>query len=121
MPAPRAIGPRRGFELPRVRYLDELAARGCPHVVHDKFPGSVDAAAVAGLGEVVLARVSAGGRQFEAFLRLDGMLVLLDLGWGELYVEVAGTRDRRVAKAVADLRRQLARPAPPPATVSFAF
>src|SRR5207247_1010018 len=86
--APRAIGPRRGLDLPRVRYLNEVAARGCVHIAHDRFAGTLDAARAARLGEPVVVRASADGQEVEAFLRLaGGVLVLLDFDWGEVEVE----------------------------------
>jgi hypothetical protein len=122
IPAPRAVGARRGGDLPRVRYLAEVAARGYVHIAHDQFPGALRAAAVTRLGEPVLVRASADGEELEAFLRLEGGLVaLLDLDWGEVKVEVAAQSHGRAAKAVKRLRRRLARPAPASSSVPFAF
>jgi len=120
--APRAAGLRRGVDLPRVRFLAEVAARGYEHVVHDEFPGAVEARAVRRLGAPVIVRASADGGQLEAFLRLDGGLVaLLDAGWGQVEVEVAGRTHTRAAKAVKRLRARLARPEAPRDAVRLAF
>jgi hypothetical protein len=122
LPARRSAAPRRAGELPRVHYLDELAARGYAHVAHDEFPGTLDAARLARLGEPVLVRASADGEEVEAFLRLaGGPIALLDLGWGSVSVEVAAARHDRAARAVKRLRRRLARPEPAPTAIPFAF
>ena len=121
-PAPRATGFRHGVDLPRVRFLDEVAARGCAYVAHDEFAGSVDPATIRSLGEPVLVRVSADGGELEAFVRLGGgLLALLDVNWGEVVVEVAGGTQQRVVKAVKRLRRRLAQPQTPRAEIRFAF
>jgi hypothetical protein len=87
LPAPRPLGARRGVDLPRVRYLDQVMARGYVHIAHDEFPGTLRAAQVGRLGQAVLVRASADGEELEAFVRLGRDLVaLLDLDWGELQV-----------------------------------
>src|SRR4029078_6155598 len=79
-----------GEDLPRARFLNELAARGLVPLGHDRFPGEVDATAAAALGEAVLIRSKADASTLEAFVRLEaGLLLLLDYGYGSVEVEVA--------------------------------
>jgi hypothetical protein len=122
MPVPRAARLHGGAELPRARFLDELAARGFVHVAHDEFRGELAARAAARLGEPVLVRANASGDALEAFVRLEGgELALLDLDYGFVTVEVAGPRRAGVERAVARLRRRLARQELPPSSVELAF
>src|SRR5829696_1430648 len=102
---------RDGEDLPRARFLGEVAARGLVHLGHDDFAAEVDAGVAAALGEPVHVRASADGDEIEAFARLeDGALVRLDYGYGSLRVEVAATARKRVTEALARLRGALATP-----------
>jgi hypothetical protein len=96
-----------GADLPRVRFVVAVAQQRYVHVAHDRFPGALDAATAADLGDAELIRARADGGELEAFVRLPGDLAcLLDFGWGRVVVEV---------------RARLHRPEPPPAVVPFAF
>ena len=122
LPAPRASSLRSGGDLPRARFLDELAVRGYVHVAHDDFAGALDPARAARLGEPVLVRSSAEGDQLEAFVRLRGeLLCLLDVGYGWVDAEVAGPDRASVQRAIKRLRRRLARPEPESSSVAFSF
>ncbi len=108
-----------GRDLPRARFLGQLADRGLIHLGHDDFAAEVDAAAAAALGEPVLVRASADGDELEAFVRLeDGGLALLDYGYGSLTVEVAAPARETVTAALARLRGALAAPEPEEDAVS---
>jgi hypothetical protein len=111
-----------GRDLPRARFLDELAAGALVHLGHDEFAAEVDATTAAALGEPVLVRASADGDELEAFVRIeDGGLALLDYGYGSLTVEVAAPARETVSAALARLRGALAAPEPDEDEVSFAF
>ena len=111
-----------GRDLPRARFLEELAGRGLIHLGHDDFAAEVDAATAAALGEPVLVRASADGDELEAFVRLeDGGLALLDYGYGSLTVEVAAPERATVTAALQRLRGALATPEPEQDDVPFTF
>ena len=111
-----------GEDLPRARFLNELAARGLVHIGHDRFAGEVDAAAAAALGEAVLVRAKAGGSTLEAFVRLEGgELLLLDYGYGSLTLEVAAGEREPVEAVLRRLRSALAKPEPEETDVTFGF
>jgi len=111
-----------GEDLPRARFLNELAARELVHLGHDRFAGEVDAAAAAALGDAVLVRAKADGSTLEAFVRLeDGVLLLLDYGHGTLLVEAAAAGRAPVDAALERLRGALATPEPDEDDVPFAF
>ena len=101
-----------GRGLPRARFLQELAARGLVHLGHDEFTGDVDANAAAALGEPVLVRASADGDELEAFVRVEGGLLLLDYGYGSTEVEVAAADREVVTRELVRLRGALATPEP---------
>ncbi len=111
-----------GEDLPRARFLNELAARQLVHLGHDRFAGEVDAAAAAAVGDAVLVRAKADKTTLEAFVRLEGgALLLLDYGYGSLTVEVAASEREPVDAALERLRRALATPEPEEDDVPFAF
>jgi SpoVK/Ycf46/Vps4 family AAA+-type ATPase len=119
---PRVVGLDHGSELARLRFLAAVTERRFVHVAHDAFPGALDPAAAAALGDPVVVRCNANGDMLEAFLWLPGGLAcLLDFGWGRIAAEVAGRDPAAVGAAVRDLRARLHRPPPPETTVSFAF
>jgi hypothetical protein len=97
-----------GQDLARARFLNELAARGLVHLGHDEFAGEVDAATAAALGEAVLIRASADGDELEAFVRVEGGLLLLDYGYGSTEIEVAAADREVVARELTRLRGALA-------------
>jgi hypothetical protein len=99
-----------GQDLPRARFLAELAARGLVHLGHDEFAGEVDASAAAALGEPVLVRASADGDELEAFVRVEGGLLLLDHGYGSTEIEVAAADREVVTRELKRLRGALATP-----------
>ena len=122
LPVLRPVGASRGVDVPRVRYLDELAACGYVHIVHDRFPGSLRAAEVARLGEPLLVRASVDHEELEAFVRVGrDAVALLDLDWGEVKVEVAARSHGRALKAAQRLRREAARPIVQGSRVPCAF
>ena len=109
-------------ELPLVRFLAEVAERGLPYVAHDRFAGAIDPAALGAEGDVVVVRAQARGETLEAFVRLDvATLALVDVGWGQVRVEVAAGDLAHARAAVGRLRERFARPEPPPSTVELAF
>jgi hypothetical protein len=112
-----------GEDLPRARFLGEITARGLVQVGHDRFAGEIDAATASALGEPVLVRAKANGKTLEAFVRLeDGLLALLDYGWGSVLIEVAGAERAPVEAALERLRSALAKPEPEKDTsVTFGF
>jgi hypothetical protein len=119
---PRAGALRDGEDLPRARFLNELAVSAYVHLGHDRFAGEVDAATASALGDAVLVRADADGDELEAFVRLQGgVLALLDYGYGSLGVEVAGATRDDVTGALSRLRGALAQPEPAPSAVTFAF
>jgi hypothetical protein len=111
-----------GEDLPRARFLNELAVSGLVHLGHDRFAGEVDAAAAAALGDAVLVRAKADESTLEAFVRLEGgALLLIDYGYGSLTVEVAAAEREPVDAALKRLRGALATPEPEEDDVPFAF
>jgi Domain of unknown function (DUF5925)/ATPase family associated with various cellular activities (AAA) len=111
-----------GEDLPRARFLNELAARELVHLGHDRFTGEVDPTTAAALGEAVLVRARADGSTLEAFVRLEGgVLLLLDYGHGTVWVEAAARKRRRVDAALKRLRGALAKPEPEETDVTFGF
>ncbi len=111
-----------GEDLPRARFLNELAARELVHLGHDRFAGEVDATAAAALGEAVLVRAKADKSTLEAFVRLEGgVLVLLDYGHGTLWIDVAARDREPVDAALKRLRSALAKPEPEETDVTFGF
>jgi hypothetical protein len=111
-----------GEDLPRARFLNELAGRGLVHLGHDHFSGDVDPAAAAALGDPVLIRAKADGSTLEAFVRLEGgVLLLLDFGYGSVTVEAAAAERATVDAALERLRGALAEPEPEEHDVPFSF
>jgi Domain of unknown function (DUF5925)/ATPase family associated with various cellular activities (AAA) len=118
-PVPSLYG---GEDLPRVRFVAEVAARGYGHLAHDAFPGAVDADAAAALGRAELVRVNAAGSELEAFVWLAGELAcLIELSYGRVDVEVAGPDPATVRVALGGVRERLHRAEDSPATVPLAF
>jgi hypothetical protein len=95
--------------LPRALFVAELLTRGMAHLAQDEFPGAVSPERLAELGEPVLVRSDPKADEVEAFLRLPGgEPALVDVGYGEVAVEV-GARTRAAATAAAaGLREALA-------------
>jgi hypothetical protein len=111
-----------GRDLPRSRFLAELAASGLVQLGHDEFAGAIDPAAATALGDAVLVRADADGDELEAFVRLeDGALLLVDYGYGSLELEVAASTREAVDAALTRLRSALAAPEPEDGDVPFAF
>jgi Domain of unknown function (DUF5925)/ATPase family associated with various cellular activities (AAA) len=122
LPVLRPMGARHGVDVPRVRYLDEVARCGYAHIVHDRFAGSLRAAEVGRLGHPMLVRASADQEELEALVRMGhDALALLDLDWGEVTVEVAASSHARALKAAERLRRETAQPGPQSSKVACAF
>jgi Domain of unknown function (DUF5925)/ATPase family associated with various cellular activities (AAA) len=118
-PVPSLYG---GEDLPRVRFVAEVAARGYVHLAHDEFPGAVDAGGAAALGRAELVRVNAAGSQLEAFVWLpDELACLIDLCHGRVDVEVAGPDPAAVRAALGGVRERLRRVEDSPATVPLVF
>jgi hypothetical protein len=105
-----------------VRFVRAVTAHGFVQVAHEAFPGALDAAAAAALGEPELVRSNASGDMVEAFVWLPGgFACLLTYGWGRVHAEVAGDDGAAVVAALRGVRERLHRPPPAPSTVPFAF
>ena len=111
-----------GSDLPRVRYLAEVASRGFVHLAFDELRGTIDAAAAAALGRGVLVRANPRDGELAAFVRLPGELpCLIAAEHGTVLVEVAGHDDAAVRDALRAVCDRLNGPDPPPARVPLAF
>ena len=111
-----------GRDLPRARFLEQLATGALVHLGHDTFAAELDATTAAALGEPVLVRASADGDELEALVRLaDGGVVLLDYGYGSLTLEVAAPARETVTAALKRLRGALAAPERDEGDVPFTF
>jgi Domain of unknown function (DUF5925)/ATPase family associated with various cellular activities (AAA) len=118
----RVIALDGGGDLAHAHFQRAVAARRFVHLAHDAFPGALDDAAVAAMGEREIMRTNAAGDRAEAFIWLPGGLAcLVTSGWGRVYAEVAGRDRAGVAAALRAVRERLHRPPPPPSTVPFAF
>ncbi len=108
--------------IPRGLFAAALLERRLPHVAHDEFPGTTPPAKLSELGEPVLVRADRTADEVEALLLLPGgAFALIDTGYGDVSVEVAGPTRRVVDAALATLRRALASPPPQTGVVSVAF
>jgi hypothetical protein len=119
---PRVAALDGGCDLARARFLAAVAARGFVHLAHEAFPGALDPAVAAALGQPEVIRRNAAGDSVEAFLWLPGgSACLIDSGWGRVFVEVAGDDPAAVAAALRSVRERLHRAPTPPSAVPFAF
>jgi hypothetical protein len=108
--------------MPRGLFAAAVLDRRLPHVTRDQFPGSALPEKLARLGEPVLVRVDRASDEVEALLGLaGGSLAWVDAGYGNVYVEVAGTTREEVNEAAGIVRRALESTAPEADTVSVAF
>jgi hypothetical protein len=108
--------------LPRGLFAAAMLERRLSHVTRDQFPGTASPQALARLGEPVLVRADRASDEVEALLAMRGdTLVLVDAGYGNVYVEVAGITRSDVDETAGTVRRALASPAPEASRVSVAF
>src|SRR5690349_6990991 len=78
--------------MPRGLFAAARLGRRLAHVTRDQLPGAASPHDLARLGEPVLVRADRSTDEVEALLGLPGdTLVLVDAGYGSVYVEVAGT------------------------------
>lgn len=95
--------------LPRVLFVDELLANGLAQVAQDEFAGTAIPDDLARLGDPVLVRATPSADEVEAFLRLrGGELVLVDVGHGEVTLDVAARTRTAAEDAAKAIRAALA-------------
>jgi hypothetical protein len=118
-PKPHATRPN---QLPRGLFVAEVLANGLAHIVQDTFRGATEPTKLGALGSVVLVRSEADGDEVEALLRLgDGAIVLVDAGYGRVWIEVAASTHASAASGAALLRDALRTEKPIPERVPIAF
>ncbi len=108
--------------LPHALFVAELLSRGLVHLAQDNFRGRARPAALAELGTPVMVRLDGDGDEIEAFLRLpDGVLVLIDAGYENVRIDVAGRTRQQVEAAARRLRDRLHSEPQLPDRISVAF
>jgi hypothetical protein len=108
--------------MPRGLFAAAMLERRLSHVTRDEFLGTASPQKLTCLGHPVLVRTDRASDEVEALLALAGdCLVLVDAGYGKVYLEVAGIRPREVEEAAQVVRRALESPAPEADRVSVAF
>ena len=108
--------------LPRALFIDEVIARGLPHIATDSFRGATEPSKLSALASPVLIRADPEADEVEAFLRFrGGEIVLLDGGYGHVTLEVAAATRRDAREAVREIRRALETEPPVAERVSVAF
>jgi hypothetical protein len=108
--------------MPRGLFAAAMLERRLSYVAHDQFPGTASPDKLARLGETVLVRTDRDGDEVEALLALNGdSLALVDAGYGNVSVEVAGVTRSEVEESARIARRALESAAPEPDRVSVAF
>lgn len=89
--------------MPRGLFAAAMLERRLSHGTRDQFPGTASPHQLALLGQPVLVRADRASDEVEAILALSGdSLVLVDAGYGNVYLEVAGTARDEVDKAAGD-------------------
>src|SRR5262249_15439151 len=77
--------------MPRGLFAAAMLERRLSHVTRDEFLGTASPQKLASLGKPVLVRTDRASDEVEALLALVGdCLVLVDAGYGKVYLEVAG-------------------------------
>lgn len=108
--------------MPRGLFTAALLDRSLAHIAHDEFPGATTPSQLADVGEPVLVRADRAGNELEAFLLLPGdTIALVDTGYGNVTIEVAGPSPTSVAGALATVRAALASALPQATGASVAF
>ncbi|MEA2196134.1 MAG: hypothetical protein QOJ25_185 [Solirubrobacteraceae bacterium] len=108
--------------LPRALFVGEVVARGLTHVVQDNFRGLSAPEKLSELATPVLIRADPKADEVEALLRLPGgELALVDIGYGQVRLEVASERRVAANAAARSLRAALETEAPVAEQVSVAF
>jgi hypothetical protein len=103
-------------------FVAALLERRLSHVTRDRFSGTAAPQQLARLGRPVLVRADRAGDEVEALLVVSGeSLVLIDAGYGDVGLEVAGTARAEVEEAARTVRRALESPAPEAGRVPVAF
>jgi hypothetical protein len=119
---PRQLLGAHPGSMPSGLFVAALLARRWSHVARDEFPGTASPALLAQLGEPVLVRSDRAADEVEALVLLPSdCLALIDTGYGNVDVEVAGATREAVDTGVAALRNTLGTPQPEPSRVSVAF
>jgi hypothetical protein len=112
----------RTDQLPASLFVAELIARGFAHVAQDSFQGGSEPSKLAELGTPILIRADPEADEVEALLRLPGgVLALIDIGYGDVRVEVAAATSAAASAAAAKFRAALRAEAPPVERISVAF
>jgi hypothetical protein len=108
--------------LPQSLFVAELLARGLPYIAQDDFAGECAERGLRDVGTPVLIRADREFNELEALVRLrTGELALIDAGYGQVRVEVAGDSRERTKTAAAALRQAFASEPPAPDRISVAF
>ncbi|HET7048061.1 MAG TPA: CHAT domain-containing protein [Solirubrobacteraceae bacterium] len=103
-------------------FVAALLERRLSHVTRDRFSGTAAPQQLARLGHPVLVRADRASDEVEALLLVSGdSLVLIDAGYGDVGLEVAGTTRAEVDEAARMVRRALESPAPQTGRVPVAF
>jgi hypothetical protein len=108
--------------MPRGLFATALLERRFSQIARDEFPGTASPAQLAQLGEPILVRSDRASDEVEALLRLPGdCLALVDTGYANVTLEVAGHSRDAVDEAVGMLRNALASAPPVAENVAVAF
>lgn len=119
---PRRLADAWPETIPRGMFVAALLERRLVHVARDEFPGSASPEKLAGLGEPVLVRADRASDEVEALLVMSrDSIVLIDSGYGNVRLEVAGSARAAVDEAAAVLRSALESAESEAGQVSVAF
>lgn len=103
-------------------FVAALLERRLSHVTRDRFSGTASPHQLARVGHPVLVRADRASDEVEALLLVSGdSLVLIDAGYGDVGLEVAGTTRAEVEEAARTVRRALESPAPKAGRIPVAF
>jgi len=103
-------------------FVSELLARSLPYIAQDEFPGSPTPDQLAEFGRLALLRADRSGNEIEALLRLPGDgIAFVDVDYGTVSVEVAGTERNKVQSTSHELRSRFTSSPPTPDRISVAF